>query len=253
MKLVEGDYCTEVAHKCLKSWYDKSNKKTICEEFEPGSARCVGEEGAQALPYRHLRVAQSEGRAPRGDESLPPGRGQARFRGQAHVHRVGVDAGVRGPGDEAVPLRVHARRGQVQRRPPLGRAQHEEGRRSATPTSSPACGRACAAGHSPTASATMASPTCPPTQTRWWQASSSTAAAQVQTACTPGAPGTRACATSAGPKIYTHNEDFYYYFLSSRCCGEPDDETHRPAYSPADGRGGRCRRWSTAHSSPSPK
>src|SRR5277367_5564116 len=42
MKLVEGDYCTEVAHKCLKSWYDKSNKKTICEEFEPGSARCVG-------------------------------------------------------------------------------------------------------------------------------------------------------------------------------------------------------------------
>src|SRR5687768_5085294 len=41
MKLVSGDYCTDVEQTCLKSWYDKSNKKTVCEQFaEP--ARCVG-------------------------------------------------------------------------------------------------------------------------------------------------------------------------------------------------------------------
>src|SRR6218665_3140024 len=42
MKLVEGDYCTDVEHKCKKEWFDKSNKKVICEEFEP-VAKCVGQ------------------------------------------------------------------------------------------------------------------------------------------------------------------------------------------------------------------
>src|SRR5438045_2909810 len=42
MKLVDGDYCTDVDYECKKSWYDKSNKKTVCEEFEPKSV-CKGE------------------------------------------------------------------------------------------------------------------------------------------------------------------------------------------------------------------
>ncbi|HEY3498226.1 MAG TPA: hypothetical protein VGK73_26190, partial [Polyangiaceae bacterium] len=42
MVLVEGEYCGEVEHQCKKSWYDKSNRKVVCEEFEPVS-RCKGE------------------------------------------------------------------------------------------------------------------------------------------------------------------------------------------------------------------
>ena len=42
MKLVDGDYCTKLDLECKKSWYDKSNKKTVCEEFEEKST-CVGE------------------------------------------------------------------------------------------------------------------------------------------------------------------------------------------------------------------
>ncbi len=42
MKLVDGEYCTEVEHTCLRSWYDKSNKKKVCEEFAP-TAKCVGQ------------------------------------------------------------------------------------------------------------------------------------------------------------------------------------------------------------------
>ena len=41
MILVEGEYCTEVEQKCLKSWYDKSNKKVVCEDFE-SPTKCVG-------------------------------------------------------------------------------------------------------------------------------------------------------------------------------------------------------------------
>jgi len=42
MLLVDGDYCSKVDHDCDKSWYDESNKKTVCEKFAP-HARCVGE------------------------------------------------------------------------------------------------------------------------------------------------------------------------------------------------------------------
>ena len=42
MALVDGEYCSEVENECKRSWYDKSNRKTICEEFEPWS-KCVGE------------------------------------------------------------------------------------------------------------------------------------------------------------------------------------------------------------------
>ena len=41
MILVEGDYCSKVEHDCKRSWFDKSNKKTVCEAFHPVS-RCTG-------------------------------------------------------------------------------------------------------------------------------------------------------------------------------------------------------------------
>jgi hypothetical protein len=41
MILVEGDYCSEVEQKCLNGWYDKYNKKDVCEEFE-APTRCKG-------------------------------------------------------------------------------------------------------------------------------------------------------------------------------------------------------------------
>ncbi|NRA35522.1 MAG: SUMF1/EgtB/PvdO family nonheme iron enzyme, partial [Polyangiaceae bacterium] len=42
MKLVEGDYCTKVQQNCLKSWFDESNKKKVCEKFEEKTT-CVGD------------------------------------------------------------------------------------------------------------------------------------------------------------------------------------------------------------------
>ncbi|MCS6900830.1 MAG: SUMF1/EgtB/PvdO family nonheme iron enzyme [Myxococcales bacterium] len=41
MILIDGDYCTEVEQKCIRGWYDKYNKKDICEEFE-APTRCKG-------------------------------------------------------------------------------------------------------------------------------------------------------------------------------------------------------------------
>jgi hypothetical protein len=42
MVLVEGDYCPTVRHRCLIEWHAPQNKKQVCEQFEE-SAECVGE------------------------------------------------------------------------------------------------------------------------------------------------------------------------------------------------------------------
>ena len=43
-----------------------------------------------------------------------------------------------------------------------------------------------------------------------------------------GGPWYKGVRNQCRPKIYTHNEDFYYYFLSFRCCAEPDGKPTDP-------------------------
>jgi len=43
-----------------------------------------------------------------------------------------------------------------------------------------------------------------------------------------GGPWYKGVRNQCRPKIYTHDEGFYYYFLSFRCCAEPDGKTTDP-------------------------
>jgi hypothetical protein len=43
-----------------------------------------------------------------------------------------------------------------------------------------------------------------------------------------GGPWYKGVRNQCRPKIYTHDEGFYYYFLSFRCCAEPDGQTTDP-------------------------
>jgi sulfatase modifying factor 1 len=45
---------------------------------------------------------------------------------------------------------------------------------------------------------------------------------------TTGGPWRYGVRNQCRPKIYTHNEEFYYYFLSFRCCAEPDGKPTDP-------------------------
>ncbi|HEU5073439.1 MAG TPA: SUMF1/EgtB/PvdO family nonheme iron enzyme [Polyangiaceae bacterium] len=40
---VRHDYCPDLEHRCVESEYDKSNRITICHEFETGQKTCRGE------------------------------------------------------------------------------------------------------------------------------------------------------------------------------------------------------------------
>ncbi|HMA92596.1 MAG TPA: hypothetical protein VKP30_07915, partial [Polyangiaceae bacterium] len=43
-----------------------------------------------------------------------------------------------------------------------------------------------------------------------------------------GGPWYKGVRNQCRPKIYTHDEGFYYYFLSFRCCAEPDGKPTDP-------------------------
>jgi hypothetical protein len=43
-----------------------------------------------------------------------------------------------------------------------------------------------------------------------------------------GGPWYKGVRNQCRPKIYTHDEGFYYYFLGFRCCSEPDGKTTDP-------------------------
>ena len=43
-----------------------------------------------------------------------------------------------------------------------------------------------------------------------------------------GGPWYKGVRNQCRPKVYTHAEDFYYYFLSFRCCAEPDGKPTEP-------------------------
>ncbi len=85
--------------------------------------------------------------------------------------------------------------------------------------------KGCAAARSPTASAPSAWPTCPPTPTR--SPPSRTPRSKYDSATT-GGPWYKGVRNQCRPKIYTHNEDFYYYYLSFRCCAEADGKPTDP-------------------------
>ena len=227
MKLVEGDYCTEVEHKCLKSWYDKSNKKTICEEFEPGSARCVGER-----VHRHYCIDTYEWPNQKGERPEVMNRfHQAEVKCAAAGKRMCTESEwtLACEGPEMKPFPYGYTRDatkcngdhpwddpnmkKVAKRDPDELARLWKGVRSG---SQPSCisdyGVADLPGNT---DEVVASEQLKGSRAKF---------DSVHT----GGPWYKGVRNQCRPKIYTHNEDFYYYFLSFRCCGEPDDKPTDP-------------------------
>jgi len=228
MQMVEGDYCTKVEHKCLKSWHDKANDKTVCEEFEPQS-RCVGqklkkrfcidtytwpnEKGARPEVMNKFHQAQVKcaavGRrmctesewtlACEGPEMLPFPYGYTRDTNKCHG-----DQDWDSPNMEKVAARD-----------PEELARLWKGVRNG---SQPEC-------ISPYGVADL------PGNTDEVVASESFNEAGFKgkyDSIHSGGPWYRGVRNQCRPKIYTHDEGFYYYFLGFRCCAEPDGKPTEP-------------------------
>jgi len=227
MKLVEGDYCTEVEQKCQKSWFDKSNKKVICEKFEPPTT-CTGQHVKKRYCMDTYEWPNKKGERPEVMNFFY----QAEVKCAAVGKRLCTESewtlACEGPQMKPFPYGYvrdankcngdhdwdEPDMKKVAKRDPTELARLWQGVRSG---SQPQCisdfGVADLPGN---ADEVVASETF----TSDWRGKFDSVHS--------GGPWYRGVRNQCRPKIYTHNEGFYYYFLSFRCCAEPDNKPTEP-------------------------
>ncbi|MCC6552325.1 MAG: SUMF1/EgtB/PvdO family nonheme iron enzyme [Polyangiaceae bacterium] len=226
MKLVEGDYCTEVEHKCLKSWYDKSNKKTICEEFEP-TARCIGQKVKKRYCIDTYEWPNQKGVRPEVMNRFHQAQVKCAAAGKRMCTESEWTLACEGPEMKPYPygyvrdatkcngdhLWDDPSMKKVAKRDPdeLARLWH-----GVPSGSQPDCISDFGVADMPANTDEVVSSETPVSRGGKFDS--------VHT----GGPWYKGVRNQCRPKIYTHDEDFYYYFLSFRCCAEPDGEPTDP-------------------------
>lgn len=227
MKLVEGDYCTKVEQNCVKHWFDKSNKKKVCEEFAPPS-QCIGKRVRKKFCIDTYSWPNQKGARPEVMNTFY----QAQVKCAAVGKRMCTESewtfACEGPEMKPFPHGYvrdakkcngdhkwdSPKMTKVARRDPVELARLWKGVRSG---SQPDCISDFGVADLPANNDEVVSSE---TFTSDWRGKYSS----VHT----GGPWYKGVRNQCRPKIYTHDEGFYYYFLGFRCCAEPDGAESDP-------------------------
>jgi hypothetical protein len=228
MQLVEGEYCSDVDYKCLRQWHDKANDKIVCEEFEPKST-CVGtktkkrfcmdtytwpnEKAARPEVMNRFHQAQIKcaavgkrmctesewNLACEGPQMLPFPYGYVRDTNKCHGDMEWDSPDMN----------------KVAKRDPEELARLWKGVRNG---SQPEC-------ISPYGVADLPGNTDEVVQSESFNEPGFKGKFD---SIHSGGPWYKGVRNQCRPKIYTHDEGFYYYFLGFRCCAEPDGAPTEP-------------------------
>jgi|GEM_PF-255593 len=227
MQLVDGDYCSQVEHHCAESWYDKSNKKTVCERFEPQS-KCTGSREHKRFCIDRYEYPNRAGERPEVMNRFHQAEVKCAALGKRLCTETEWTMACEGPKYKPFPYGyvrdTNVCHGDVmwdspnmQRvavRDPTELARLWQGVRSG---SQPKCVSDYGVYDMPgNADEVVASETY-----------SSDFRGKFDSVHT-GGPWYKGVRNQCRPKIYTHDEGFYYYFLSFRCCAEPDRKATDP-------------------------
>jgi hypothetical protein len=229
MALVDGDYCTEVEQKCLKSHYAKQNKKTICERFAEPSV-CVGAKVHKRYCVDVYEYPNKKGERPEVMNNFP----QAQRLCAAQNKRVCTETewtmACEGPTYKPYPygyVRDPAKclGDRTYRFPNVKKmvssnkdAQHAELERlwdGVLSGSQPECVSDYGVYDMPGNADELASSETPKPRGKFDNV-------------TTGGPWLEGVRNQCRPKIYDHNEGFQYYYLSFRCCAEADGKPTDP-------------------------
>jgi formylglycine-generating enzyme len=226
MVLVEGDYCTEVRHECSESWYAPQNKKTVCESFEE-RATCVGERVPKRYCIDKYSWPNQEGVRPEVMNNFYQAQVKCAAAGKRMCTESEWTFACEGP--EMKPFPYGYKRdprkcngdhpwdspnmNKVAKRDPDELARLWRGVPSG---SQPECVSDFGVHDLPANNDEVVSNEH--LSGKWAKFSS------VNT----GGPWYRGVRNQCRPKIYTHEEGFYYYFLGFRCCSEADGAPNEP-------------------------
>ncbi|AUX46807.1 uncharacterized protein SOCE26_083160 [Sorangium cellulosum] len=227
MKLVDGEYCSEVEHTCLRSWYDKSNKKTVCEEFAPTPGRCTGEKTKKRYCIDTYEWPNKKGERPEVMNRFH----QAQVKCAAVGKRLCTESEwtLACEGPEMKPFPYGYSRDatkcngdhlwddpdmkKVAKRDPGELARLWKGVRSGSQSQ-------CISDYGVADLPANTDEVVASETAGGWRGKFDS----VHT----GGPWYKGVRNQCRPKIYTHDEGFYYYFLSFRCCAEPDGKATDP-------------------------
>jgi hypothetical protein len=227
MQLVDGEYCSKVEMTCKKSWYDKSNKKTVCEEFEPKST-CVGDKTHKRYCMDTYTWPNEKGARPEVMNRF----NQAEVKCAAVGKRLCTESEwtLACEGPEMLPFPYGYVRDtnkclgdvewdapdmkKVAARDPDELARLWKGVRNG---SQPECISAYGVADLPGNTDEVVSS----------ETYSSDFRGKFDSVHS-GGPWYKGVRNQCRPKIYTHDEGFYYYFLGFRCCAEPDGAPSDP-------------------------
>jgi formylglycine-generating enzyme len=216
MILVEGEYCTKVEQKCLKEWYDKSNKKRICEKFESKST-CIGTRVKKRYCIDKYSWPNMKGERPEVMNNFY----QAQVKCAAVGKRLCTESewtlACEGPEMKPFPYGYvrDARKCNGDRtwdHPNMKKVAKRDAKELAR------LWQGVPSGSQPDCVSDYGVADLPGNNDEVVGSEHKGHFDSVNT----GGPWYRGVRNQCRPKIYTHDEGFYYYFLGFRCCAEPD-------------------------------
>jgi hypothetical protein len=223
MVLVEGDYCTEVRHTCLVEWYAKQNNKRVCEQFKPES-KCVGSKIKKRYCIDKFAWPNVEGERPEVMNQFYQAQVKCAAAGKRMCTESEWTFACEGP--EAKPFPYGYTRDPKKCNgdhkwdgPDTKKIARRDARelarlwRGVPSGSQPECVSDFGVHDLPGNNDEVVSGESPKAQF-----------ASVNT----GGPWYSGVRNQCRPKIYTHDEGFYYYFLGFRCCAAPDGGPNDP-------------------------
>jgi hypothetical protein len=224
MALVEGEYCTSVKHRCEVEWYAPQNNKRVCEKFEEGYAECTG----KRIPKRYCIDVYSwpnqKGERPEVMNNFHQTQVKCAAVGKRLCTESEWTFACEGPEMKPFP---HG----YTRDPRKCNGDHRWDNPSLLkmnkrdPTELARLWRGVRSGSQPDCISDFGVADLPANTDEVVQAESANARhSSVQT----GGPWYSGVRNQCRPKIYTHEEGFYYYFLGFRCCAEPDGKPSDP-------------------------
>lgn len=229
MVLIDGDYCTEVETKCLRSTYAPQNKKTICHEFQ-APAQCTGKKEHRRYCVDTYEYPNKKGERPEVMNDFPHAQRLCAAQGKRVCTESEWTMACEGPEYKPYPygyLRDPSKcRGDRPYRDPSvkktvsknKKVAHDEVERlwdGVVSGSQPDCVSDYGVHDMPGNADELASSETPPPRSKFDNV-------------TTGGPWLDGVRNQCRPKIYTHNEGFAYYYLSFRCCAEPDGKPTDP-------------------------
>ncbi len=228
MQLVEGEYCTKVEHKCLKQWHDVPNDKNICEDFEPHSV-CIGQKVKKRFCMDTYAWPNEKGARPEVMNKFHQAQVKCAAVGKRMCAETEWTLACEGP--EMLPFPYGYTRDankchgdvewdspdmkKVAQRDPDELARLWKGVRSGSQTE-------CI---SPYGVADLPGNNDEVTQSESFNEPDFKGKYD---SIHSGGPWYKGVRNQCRPKIYTHDEGFYYYFLGFRCCAEPDGKPSEP-------------------------